>query len=72
MLSFEEMRFLDWYHGKSGRFVTLLFDIMAAASPADMLKISKGFEKEVEVFNKTRNQEGYLDDLLKRYEAVDN
>lgn len=69
MLSFSEMRLLDWYNGKSSQFVSSLFNTMVAAKPPDFERLRKGFPEECEVFEKYKNQEGYLDDIIKRYEA---
>ena len=68
-ISEAENRLLDWHHGKSGSFFTKFFNVCISAGPINLEKLAKGFPEEIKVFKMYRDKDGYLDDLLKRYET---
>lgn len=58
-LSEGERRLVDWQYGRSGHFVTLLFDAMAKADSQNLALLSKAYPDEVKAYERFTREEGY-------------
>jgi hypothetical protein len=65
-----ELRLIDWAHGKSkGSFWDGLIKIISQADEQNMCRLGEGFPEEVKTFKRYREEQGYWEDVMRRYET---
>lgn len=62
-----ELEFMFFMRGTSGSFMTNLFKTIMSADISNQMKLSLGFPNEVEVVRKYRNEDGYWQNLQKKF-----
>jgi len=67
-LSPAEEKFMEYQHGMTGSFYTLLFRAAEAADSSNLQKLAQGFPEEVRVVYRWKTEYGYADNLLERWE----
>lgn len=70
-ISRAEHRFLDWMKGRSGSFVTALFELMGCSDAIDLARLEQGFPGEVGVWRRYKSEDRYWYNLNARYEKGD-
>ena len=68
MISRAEHRLIDWQKGKSGHFITALFECFCTADDENLSRLAEGFPEEVKVFRRYRHEPGYYKSIMSRYE----
>ena len=63
-----ELEFMFFMKGTSGSFMTNLFKTIMSADITNQIKLSLGFPNEVEVVRRYKNEDGYWQELLKKFE----
>lgn len=64
-----ERDFMYYYMDRAGSFTMSLFDAIQKADSVNQAKLSLGFPEEVRVAQRFRSEEGYFEDLQRRFNA---
>lgn len=68
-ISKAEREFMYYYTGRAGSFMMALFDAIQKADSVNQAKLSLGFPEEVRVAQRFRSEEGYFEDLQRRFNS---
>jgi hypothetical protein len=64
-----ERDFMYYQKRRAGSFMMALFDAIQKADSVNQAKLSLGFPEEVRVFQRFRSEEGYFEDLRRRFNS---
>ena len=68
-ISKAERDFMYYYMDRAGSFTMSLFDAIQKADSVNQAKLSLGFPEEVRVAQRFRSEEGYFEDLQRRFNS---
>ena len=68
-ISKAERDFMYYRTGRAGSFTMALFDAIQRADSVNQAKLSLGFPEEVRVSQRFRSEEGYFEDLERRFNS---
>ena len=67
MITYAEIKFMEYLRKITGSFHTKLFDLIFVADTENFRKIGEAFPDECETVKKYREERGYFPELEKRY-----